>query len=175
MAKATTKGEVKRNEAAPGKEVEVHREPARWLSPFEEMDRVFESFFPRGWLRPFRLERPVLGEGWGPMEMMRPRVDIVDRDEDVLVRAEIPGVKKEDLDVSMTDNTVTIKGTSSHEEKEEKGEYFRQELSRGMFSRTIALPSDVEGDKAKASFKDGVLELTVPKLAKSKRRRISIG
>lgn len=153
-----------------GKDIEVHREPARAMSPFEDMDRAFESFFPRGWLRPFHWERPWFRE----MAGLRPSVDVVDREEDIVVRAEIPGIKKEDLDVSLTDDTVTIKGTTSHEEKEERGEYFRQEISRGAFSRTVGLPGEVESDKAKASFSDGVLEVTLPKAAKSKRRRVEI-
>ncbi|NIR31107.1 MAG: Hsp20/alpha crystallin family protein [Gammaproteobacteria bacterium] len=174
MAKETTRTEAEEPAAAPDKEVEVHREPARALSAFEDMDRLFESFFPRGWLRPFRVERPLLSELWGRMEGVHPRVDVIDRDDEVMVRAEIPGVDKRHLDVSLTDNTVTIKRTVSREEKEEKGQYFRREISRGMFSRTIGLPADVEGGKAKAKFKDGVLELTIPKVQKSKRRHVPI-
>ncbi len=170
MAKSAKKA----GKPAASKDIEVRREPARALSPFEDMDRMFESFFPRGWLRPFHWERPWFKEVGSMMEALRPHVDVVDREEDIVVRAEIPGVKKEDLDVSVTDGTVTIKGTTSHEEKEEKGEYFRQEISRGAFSRTIGLPGDVQGDKARASFNEGVLELTLPKAAKSKRRRIEI-
>ncbi|NIR30476.1 MAG: Hsp20/alpha crystallin family protein [Gammaproteobacteria bacterium] len=172
MGKSAKKSEA--GEPAAGKDIEVHREPARALKPFEEMDRLFESFFPRGWLRPFHWERPWFREVAGMMEGLRPTVDVVDRDEDILVRAEIPGVKKEDLDVSVSDGTVTIKGTTSREEKEERGEYFRQEISRGAFSRTVGLPGDVQGDKAKASFSDGVLELILPKVVKSKRRRVEI-
>ena len=154
------------------KEIEVGKAtPTRAMSPFEEMDRMFESFFPRGWMRPFRWEWPELAGG---LEMKVPRVDIVDREDEVVVRAEIPGVDKEDLDVSLTENTVTIKGKTSHEAKEEKGEYYRCEISRGAFSRTVALPGEVDADKAKAAFKDGVLEMTLPKQAKSKRRTITV-
>lgn len=149
-------------------------QPARTLSPLEEMERLFEGYFPRGWLRPFHWERPSWAELSPPFEGKMPRVDIVDRDEDILVKAELPGVDKKDLDVSVTENTVTIKGTTSHEEKEEKGDYYRSEISRGAYSRTLTLPSDVEGDKAKASFKDGVLELTLPKMKKAKRRSVKV-
>ncbi len=149
-------------------------QPARTLSPFEEMERLFEGYFPRGWLRPFHWERPSWAELAPPFEGKMPRVDIVDRDEDILVKAELPGVDKKDLDVSVTENTVTIKGTTSHEKKEEKGDYYRSEISRGAYSRTLTLPSDVEGDKAKASFKDGVLELILPKMKKAKRRTVKV-
>lgn len=149
-------------------------EPARTLSPFEEMERLFEGYFPRGWMHPFHWERPSWGELAAPFEGKTPRVDIVDRDNELVVKAELPGVDKKDLDISMTENTVTIKGSTSHEEKEEKGDYYRSEMSRGSYSRTLALPSDVEADKAKAKFKDGVLELTLPKLKKAKRRSVKV-
>ena len=148
--------------------------PTRAMSPFEEMDRLMESFFPRQWLRPFRWEMPSWSELGAPLEMRSPRVDIIDRDNDILVKAEIPGVKKEDIDVSMTDTTVTIKGSTSHEEKQEKGNYYRCEISRGAFSRTVALPSNVDADKAKAVFNDGILELTIPKVEKAKRKSITV-
>jgi len=149
-------------------------EPRRALSPFEEMDRMFEDFFPRGWMRPFRWEWPSLGEMAKPFDGKMPKVDVIDRDDEVVVKAELPGVEKKDLDVSVTETSVTIKGTTSHEEKEEKGDYYRCEISRGAYARTVALPSYVDADKAKASFKDGVLELKLPKVKKSKRRSIEI-
>jgi HSP20 family protein len=148
--------------------------PTRAMSPFEEMDRLMESFFPRQWLRPFRWEMPSWSELGAPLEMKTPRVDIIDRDNDIVVKAEIPGVKKEDLDVSMTDSTVTIKGTTSHEEKQEKGNYYRCEIARGAFSRTVALPSNVDTDKARAVFNEGILELTIPKVEKAKRKNITV-
>ena len=92
----------------------------------------------------------------------------------MIVFAVLPGVDKKDLVVCVTENSVTIKGTTSHEEKEEKGDYYRCEISRGAYARTVALPSYVDADKAKANFKDGVLELKLPKVEKSKRRSIEI-
>jgi len=144
-------------------------------SPFEEMERLFEGYFPRGWMRPFHWERPSWGALAAPFEGKMPRVDIVERDDEIVVKAELPGVDKKDLDVSVTENAVTIKGSTSHEEKEEKGDYYRCEISSGAYSRTLALPSEVEADKAKANFKDGVLELTLPKLKKAKRHTIKVG
>ena len=151
-------------------------QPTRSLSPFEEMERMFESYFPRGWMPPFfHWERPSWGELTAPFEGKMPRVDIVDHDEEIVVKAELPGVDKKDLDVSVTENTVTIKGSTSQEEKEEKADYYRSEISRGTYSRTLSLPSDVAADKAKAIFKDGVLELTLPKMKKAKRHTIKVG
>ncbi|UCE88831.1 MAG: Hsp20/alpha crystallin family protein [Pseudomonadota bacterium] len=162
-----------RNKESQGRDIE-RVVPGHVLSPFEEMDRLFESFAPRGWMRPFRWDWPAWGDVAAPFEGKTPRVDVVDREAEILVRAELPGVDKKDLDISLTDNTVTIKASSAREEKEEKGNYYRCEISRGAFARTVALPSDVDTDSAKASFKDGVLELTLPKVERSRRRKIKV-
>jgi len=142
---------------------------ARSMSPFEEMDRWMDQL-SRGLFHPSRWDWPTMPQ----LRTGMPKVDVVERDNEVLIRAEVPGVKKEDLEVSMTDNTVTIKGHTSHEEKEEKGDYYRHEISKGSFSRTVALPGDVDNDKAKTKFKDGVLEVTVPKVEKAKRKNIKL-
>ena len=73
-----------------------------------------------------------------------------------------------------TDTSVTIRGTTKHEEKEERGDYHRRERYHGEFARSIALPTHVEGDKAKATFENGVLEITLPKVEKTKRRTIKV-
>lgn len=150
-------------------------EPSRALNPIEEMEHMFEDFFTDRWMRPFDFSHPLLRELPTPfMSRIAPRVDIINRDNEIILRAQIPGVDKKDLDVSMSDNTVTIKGQTSHEEKEERGDYYRRECSSGSFSRTIALPSEVDGSKAKATFRDGILELTIPKNEESKRHSIRI-
>lgn len=171
MAKST-----KKENDTPKKEKQVavrHRKGQ--FSPLWEDERWFENFFPRGWMRPFQMDWPTFRELSANFEERIPRVDVVDRDTEVLVRAEVPGVDKDDLDVSVTDNTVTIRGKTRHEEKEEKGDYYRCEISSGSFARTVTLPSDVDTEKADASFKDGVLELKMPKISKAKRRNIKIG
>ena len=147
------------------------------LSLLVDMEREMERMFDRfggGWMRPLRWERPSWRDMTAPFEGKSPSVDVIERDEEVLVRAELPGVDKSDLDVSMTDNTVTIKGSTRTEEKEEKGDYLRREVSTGSYSRTVTLPAEVDGDKANASFKDGLLELTLPKQKKAKRRNIKV-
>ncbi|HKJ60446.1 MAG TPA: Hsp20/alpha crystallin family protein, partial [Hyphomicrobiales bacterium] len=103
-----------------------------------------------------------------------PRVDIIEHDTDVVLRAQIPGVDKKDLNVTMTDNMVTIEGSTSHEASDEEGDYFRRECTHGSFMRRVALPSDVDGAKAKAVFSDGILELTMPKLARTTRHTVDI-
>ena len=149
-------------------------QPARVMSPFEEMDRLFEGHFPSGWMRPFHWPRPSWGELSAPFEGKMPKVDVIERDNEIVVKAELPGVDKKDLDISVTKNTVTIQGSTSHEEKEAKGDVYRCEISRGSYSRTLTLPAEVNEEKAKAKFKDGILELTLPKVEKAKRRTIKV-
>ena len=103
-----------------------------------------------------------------------PKVDVVERDKEIIINAELPGVDKKDLDISVTNNSVTIKGTTSHEDKEEKGDYYRCEISQGSYSRTLSLPAEVDEEKAKAKFKNGILKLTLPKLKKSKRHNVKV-
>jgi HSP20 family protein len=148
--------------------------PTRALSPFEEMERFFEGAFPRGWLRPFRREWPAWAELAAPFEGRMPKVDVIDRDEEVVVHAELPGVDKEDVDVSLAEDRLTIKGSTKKEHTVEKGDYFRSEISQGSFSRTIVLPAAVDGEKAKATFSDGILELTMPKLERTRRKSIKV-
>lgn len=149
-------------------------EPVHALSPFEDWDRFYENIFPRHWLRSANWEWPRLAELAPPFGGKLPRVDVVDRDREVLIRAELPGIEKDNIEISMTDNSITIKGNTRHEEKEEKGDYFRSEITRGSFARTVSLPSAVNSDKAKAHYKDGILEITVPKEGKARRRPIKI-
>ena len=146
----------------------------RALSPFEEVERMFSGMFPRTRMRPFDWEWPTWSEMSSFVEGKMPKMDIIERDNEVLVRAELAGVDKKDIDVSVTERTITIKGSTKEETKEEKGDYFRSEISQGSFSRTATLPCEVDGDKAKATFKDGILELTIPKLESSKRHTIKV-
>lgn len=152
--------------------------PVSSLGAFDEMDKLFDRWFenllPGGWLRARRSEFPSFGSLSTSLETRLPNIDIVDRDDEVMVRAEIPGIDKNDLDVSVSDNMVTIKGQSKQEKKEEKGDYYRCEISRGAFSRVVSLPHFVDGKGAKAKFKDGVLELTLPKTEKTKRHSVKV-
>ena len=150
------------------------REGSRSLHPFEEMDRLFENMFAGGWLRPLSWNIPAFEDVRMPFGGKIPRVDVVDHSKEIVIRAEIPGVDKKDLDVTMTDTAVIIKGSTKEEKKEEKEEYYRSEISKGSFSRTVVLPENVDAAKAKASFTDGVLELTVPKVEDSKRHSIKV-
>ena len=134
---------------------------------------MFEGHFPHGWMHPFRFNFPSLPE-IKAFEGKTPSVDVIEKDNEIIVNAELPGVDKKDLEISVTNNTVTIKGSTSHEEKEEKGDYYRCEISRGSYSRTLSLPAEVDEEKTKAKFKNGILKLTLPKLKKSKRHNVKV-
>jgi HSP20 family protein len=154
-------------EKAPAKASPVSR-----IEDFEtDIERLFDNFMSRGWLRGFRdFPSPRLG-----LELPKaPRVDVVERDNEIAIRAELPGVDKKDVQVSLTDRTITIRASTRKEEKEEKGEYFRREISTGEASRTLRLPAAVDGQKAKAEFKDGILEIVVPKIEKAKRVDVEV-
>ena len=157
----------------------VDREtPSRVVAPFNEMERMMEqmfgNFFHRDWARPLRLGLPSWSDLSAPFDAALPKVDILDRDDDILLRAELPGVDKKDLDVTISGNSVTIKGVTSHEEKKEEGNYFRQEISKGSFCRTLGLPGDVDTSDPEATFEDGVLKITLNKVEEAKRRSVKI-
>ncbi len=107
---------------------------------------------------------------------MSPSVDIFEEKNDVVVKAELPGIKKEDLDVTLTDDTISIAGEKKKEEKVEKKDYYRWECSYGAFARTFTLPAEVQTDKAKTQFKDGVLVIRIPKTkeAVKKEKKLKI-
>ena len=149
-------------------------QPPHGLNVFDEMERMFEGFTPSSWMRPFRSRFPEINEITRSFETNIPKVDIINRDGDIIVKAMMPGVDKKDIDVSLTKNTVTITGKTSHEEEEEKGDYYRCEISKGMYMRTLSLPENVNEDNAKAKFKDGMLELIIPKMEASHRRTVKV-
>jgi len=131
----------------------------------QQVNRVFDDF----WGAP-SLAR---GESWSGFA---PQVDVTETDKDVKVCAEIPGVDAKDIDVSVEDGTLRIRGEKKYEREEnEKGQY-RMERSYGSFERAIPLPVEVDEAKAKAEFKNGVLRLTLPKRpgAQSRRKKIPV-
>jgi len=177
MTEKESKSEVKEEKG--GKPVPVQRgalAPFKSLEErFEQMERLMErmmgGFFPSRWMRMFEREWPSLIE---LPEFRAPAMDLIDRENEILVRAELPGINKEDLSISLTADSITIQGQTRKEEKEEKGDYQRREISSSAFSRSLWLPAEVDSDAAKAAFKDGVLEVTLPKTASSKRKKIAI-
>jgi HSP20 family protein len=105
---------------------------------------------------------------WGPL------VDVSETDEDFVVRAELPGIAQEDVKVSVDSNTLTITGEKKLVREEKEKTYHRMERSYGTFERTFSLSNRVDSSNAKASFKDGVLEIRLPKVGETKTKDIPI-
>jgi HSP20 family protein len=162
------------NEIAPQAPSESRPVRRRAHGMFDEMERMFDQVHE---MFPWRSGRWSMPPWIGELEnrvMRLPSVDIVDRDSEVIVRAAIPGMKKEDLELSLTEDTISLAGKISREEKEQKADYVRSEIYRGDFSRTLSLPAEVVAEQAKASFKDGVLEVVVPKKKPVQRKSVPI-
>ena len=124
-----------------------------FLSFRQEMDRMFDEFFEGRALAPW-------SQAWSGFA---PRVDVVETDEEIKVTAELPGLDAKDVDVTVSHNTLTLKGEKKQEHEETGEGYYRSERSYGSFERSISLPSTVEADKADATFDKGVLTVTFPK------------
>lgn len=133
--------------------------PFRMLERFaDEIDSVFDNFgLGRSWLAPRRSRTASTGT-----DVWVPQVEVTQQGNEVVVRADLPGMKKDDIQVDITDNEVTLSGERRREEETEKGGLYRSERSYGFFTRSIKLPEAAMTDQAKASFKDGVLEIRMP-------------
>ncbi|MCB1829763.1 MAG: Hsp20/alpha crystallin family protein [Gammaproteobacteria bacterium] len=146
----------------------------RGLTPWDEMDRSFDTLFNRGWLRPFYEMFPDWMMRERDFDLRMPKVEMLDNEEEILVRAELPGVDKKDLDVNISGQMLTIKGETKREEKEEEKAYFRSEITRGSFSRTLQLPVEVDEKSVKAVFNNGLLEVHLPKTHKVEKQKITV-
>jgi HSP20 family protein len=140
----------------------------RW-DPFAElaslrqaMDRMFDDRPVRAWL-----------SGNGGAEAYFP-VDLSETEDEIVVKASLPGVKPEDIDISITDQVLTLKGESKEEHEEKQHNYYRRERRHGTFMRQFSLPSEVDSNRAEAQFEDGVLRLTLPKAEQAKPKTIKV-
>lgn len=143
---------------------------------FKEMDRFFDEYLPRRLWHQFHRGLPgsLATSSMSPFAGKTPRVDVINREGDILIKAELPGVDKKDINITIANNILTLEASMSKEEKEEKAEYYRQEICRGSYQRTFELPAAVKENEAKATFKNGILELTIPKVEKTKRSTIKV-
>jgi HSP20 family protein len=135
-----------------------------------DMDRMMEDFFGRRF-RPWWPERWSRGEEF---DLRAPAVDVFEEKDDIVVKAEVPGIDKENIAVTLSDSTLTIKGEKKKEEEVKEENYYRSERSYGAFVRTVDLPKDVHADKVKATFKNGVLEVRMPKTEEAKAKEIKV-
>jgi HSP20 family protein len=148
-----------------------------FFSPFsmmgrfaDEMERLFDDFgFGRGFLAPSNWNK-------GGQFDWSPQVEVCERDGQLMVHADLPGLNKDDVKVDINDNMLTIQGERKQEHEENRTGFYRSERSYGSFFRTIPLPEGVNAEEAKATFRDGVLEITLPLPQRAKRsgRQIEI-
>ncbi|MBI2998075.1 MAG: Hsp20/alpha crystallin family protein [Deltaproteobacteria bacterium] len=142
-------------------------EMARWE---QGMERMFDDFFGR------RL-RPIWDERWWPSrsaDISVPFVDLYEEKDEIVAKVELPGIGKDDIQVNITDHLLTIRGEKKKEEETKEEDYYRSERAFGSFTRTLELPRAVQVEKAKASFKNGVLEIRLPKTEEAKRKEIKV-
>lgn len=132
-------------------------------NPYEPMARLMQAYMPLAWIRPW------IGVAEGPTA---PKLDVIDREGSVLVRAEVPGIQKGNLAIEASDVAVTIKGAVTQEELRDGDRYRVAETSFGAFERTVQMPADVDSARAKATFRDGVVEVMLPKVDRSKAHHV---
>lgn len=147
------------------------------LSLRDEMDRVFDDLFASFPLVPFGGRR-LAADPWrrfqGMFEATFPTVDVAEHDSDYRITAEVPGMKEKDIDLSLAGGVLTIRGEKKQEKEEKKEDFYVSERRYGSFQRSFRLPEDVDADKVEASFKSGILTITLPKSAEAEARRKKI-
>ena len=154
-----------------GKELARTERPA-YLSPFEDVERLFG----RVWHNPLSIMRSMWPTDVSEFETLLPKVDMYEEGNELVLKADLPGMKKEDVDIHLSDNILTISGETKTEEKVEKGDYYAYERSQGSFYRRFEIPIDIDTEKTKARLENGVLEIRLPKTheAESRNRKIEI-
>ena len=143
-------------------------ETARW-DPFRqlstlrnEIDRLFEEPFS------FLGETQPFMSGWSPA------LDVFEDKDNLVVKAELPGMRKDEIEISLHDNVLSLSGERKEEQKYDQGEIHRSERFLGKFQRSLSLPTPVDADKVQASYKDGILTVTLPKTEAAKPKQIEI-
>lgn len=151
-----------------GRSVPVRRGTNPVYTFQDEMNRLFHDFFGSS--------VPSLWEGGSQYNMLTPSMDVVETDKDICITTEVPGMDTKDVDISVTDQFLTIKGEKKEERSEEEGGYYRRERSYGSFQRSVALPDTADTEKVEASLHKGVLTITISKKAGAvgKSRKVEI-
>jgi HSP20 family protein len=142
----------------------------RW-NPFGEMtatqNRIDRMFSNPYWLTGRMDDDTNMGR-WNPA------VDLYEKDDHFVIKAELPGVDKKDISIDLKDRVLTLSGERSHENEVKEENYFRKERSYGKFQRAFTLPADVDSDRIKAEFKDGLLQIEIPKPEEQKPKQVTI-
>ena len=143
----------------------VRWEPFRELINMRDrMDRLFQDYPGRSWPEEEALAKDI----WNPP------VDVFETKDSLVLKADLPQVNKEDVDISVDGNLLTIRGERKREKEVNEKDYYRMERSYGTFSRSFTLPGTVNAEKIEASFEGGVLSVTLPKKEESKPKQIKV-
>jgi HSP20 family protein len=144
----------------------VRWEPARELNAIQqEMNRLFNTFF----------DAPASGSGGGGARRWVPPMDLVETDDQFVLRADLPGLDESDVKIEVHDKVLTLSGERTYEHEAKKDGFYRIERGSGHFSRSLTLPDGVDPDAISAAFEKGVLEVRIPKPAERRPRRVQIG
>jgi HSP20 family protein len=143
----------------------------RWTDPFRELaamqdrvNRLFEDYAARGRSR----EEEITSAAWAPP------VDIYETNNEIVVKAELPGLTQEEINVEVKDGILTLRGERRAEKEVKEESYHRMECSYGAFARSFMLPTTVDEEKTKASLKNGILEIHLPKKEQAKPKQIKV-
>ena len=142
----------------------------RW-NPWREVSTLqnrFNHVFDDAFFRPFRTETQAVTNHW------QPAVDIFDKEDRMVIKAELPGVAKEDIKVDLKERVLTLKGSRSFENEVKDEKVYRRERAYGTFQRAFSLPEDLDAETISADYKDGVLTIEIPKAAKEQPKQITI-
>jgi HSP20 family protein len=143
----------------------IRWEPVRELNTIQnEMNRLFTTVF----------DTPLANGGAAALRRWIPAMDLVETDDDFVLRADLPGLSEGDVSIELEDNVLTVSGERKSEHEERKEGYYRVERASGSFSRSLTLPEGVDPDSIKASFDKGVLEVRIPKPEERKPRKVAI-
>jgi HSP20 family protein len=145
-------------------EMTIVRRPSP-LGEFMTLRQAMDRFFDDDAFRPFR---------WSGHESPSLPLDVTTTPDELVVEASLPGIKPEDVEITVENGTLTITGKTTEEQSSEEGSYLVQEIRRGSFSRSVTLPNGLEPDKATATFEHGMLKLRIPKAEQVKPRQIRI-
>ena len=146
---------------------------AKRIAPLtHSMEEFFEGFPPRRWMETFE----PMGWRW-PMGVDYERsfrLDVIDRDKELVIRGELPGVEKDDIEITISGERLMIEAEREFEEKDEEDNFYRHEVGFGKLIRTVALPLEVDVDNVHAELKDGILNIVLPKLEAAERHTIKV-
>lgn len=162
-------------EITPKVEGRETRELGRTLSPFaRSLEDFMESIFPGRFMEPLALRRSLFPEMEIGIEAFWPRMDVIDLDKELKVRAELPGVKKENLELILTEDSLRLRAKSESKDVKKEESFYRCEMHQGSFERYINLPVEVDSEHAKAKLENGILEVVLPKRKAAKRHTVEI-